>query len=419
MGNGTYNNQLIPLQIGTGKNWKTASVAGGHSYIINYDGTLWACGENNDGELGDATNISKSTWVIINSCPSTFTTKSNSTNLFFKTNKQGISKLGWDFGDGTRSTLDSGNHIYSKSGIYNVCLISKCSSTDSSKTCQAITIKSTTCKSQFTSVVDPNDKFKFEFAITSPNSSFKYSWKFGDGNQTSTINPSHIYKETGTYNACLYSVDTATICSDSICQKIIIGNNGCDVTYITKSSADTFFYDYTGIGKSVKWIFGDDSISTAKKGVHIYKEYGGVYMCLKSYCSSSDSSQKCEYEYFCKAGYIKYLDPWQKYRIQLSNISKPWIWGTTYFWDFGDGGTSTQRSPTHKYTSFGKFRVCITVKIFGSISQFCDSLGLDSTGKMLKAESWELKVTDNDPPDVGINEIVNSNFNIYPNPDNL
>ena len=35
--------------------------------------------------------------------------------------------------------------------------------------------------------------------------------------------------------------------------------------------------------------------------------------------------------------------------------------GNTYFWDFGDGGTSTLHSPTHSYTSPGTYKVYLTV----------------------------------------------------------
>lgn len=35
--------------------------------------------------------------------------------------------------------------------------------------------------------------------------------------------------------------------------------------------------------------------------------------------------------------------------------------GTTYSWDFGDGSTSTERSPTHKYTHPGNYTVKLTV----------------------------------------------------------
>lgn len=61
LGDGTNINRLTPVQIGTDNNWKSASVnsVGKHSLAIKTDGTLWAWGGNNYGQLGDGTSISK------------------------------------------------------------------------------------------------------------------------------------------------------------------------------------------------------------------------------------------------------------------------------------------------------------------------------------------------------------------------
>ncbi len=48
--------------------------------------------------------------------------------------------------------------------------------------------------------------------------------------------------------------------------------------------------------------------------------------------------------------------------------------GVTYFWDFGDGGTSTELNPVHAYTEPGFFIVCLTAtNDFGS-DTYCDTL---------------------------------------------
>ncbi|MFW9939406.1 MAG: PKD domain-containing protein [Candidatus Thorarchaeota archaeon] len=33
----------------------------------------------------------------------------------------------------------------------------------------------------------------------------------------------------------------------------------------------------------------------------------------------------------------------------------------TYYWDFGDGTTSTEKNPIHKYETIGTFTVSITI----------------------------------------------------------
>ncbi|MCL2680805.1 MAG: Ig-like domain-containing protein, partial [Coriobacteriia bacterium] len=44
--------QLVPAQVGTATNWKAVSANGWYSLGIRTDGTLWAWGENSNGQLG-------------------------------------------------------------------------------------------------------------------------------------------------------------------------------------------------------------------------------------------------------------------------------------------------------------------------------------------------------------------------------
>ena len=54
LGDGTHTNQSVPIQIGTATNWKEVSLGGFHSLGLKTDGTLWGWGDNNYyGQLGD------------------------------------------------------------------------------------------------------------------------------------------------------------------------------------------------------------------------------------------------------------------------------------------------------------------------------------------------------------------------------
>ncbi|WP_224998621.1 putative Ig domain-containing protein [Cesiribacter sp. SM1] len=63
LGDGTYTEQITPVQIGVDSDWKIVSTGAHHTVAIKKDGTLWAWGFNQSGELGDGTNISKITPV--------------------------------------------------------------------------------------------------------------------------------------------------------------------------------------------------------------------------------------------------------------------------------------------------------------------------------------------------------------------
>ena len=45
--------------------------------------------------------------------------------------------------------------------------------------------------------------------------------------------------------------------------------------------------------------------------------------------------------------------------VQFWDLSSPMA--TMWLWDFGDGGTSTERNPVHKYRRLGVFRVRLIV----------------------------------------------------------
>lgn len=47
--------------------------------------------------------------------------------------------------------------------------------------------------------------------------------------------------------------------------------------------------------------------------------------------------------------------------VQFNNLSQGAVTGPTYFWDFGDGGTSTDVAPYHTYTTIGDYNVTLTV----------------------------------------------------------
>jgi len=53
LGDGTTTNRHIPVQIGTDTDWVSVSAGGGHSMVIKTNGSLWAWGNNANGRLGN------------------------------------------------------------------------------------------------------------------------------------------------------------------------------------------------------------------------------------------------------------------------------------------------------------------------------------------------------------------------------
>lgn len=61
LGDGTTIGKNTPTQIGTGNNWVKIAAGSYYSVGLKADGTLWAWGDNYDGQLGNGTNVSKNT----------------------------------------------------------------------------------------------------------------------------------------------------------------------------------------------------------------------------------------------------------------------------------------------------------------------------------------------------------------------
>ncbi len=98
----------------------------------------------------------------------------------------------------------------------------------------------------------------------------------------------------------------------------------------------------------------------------------------------------------CEASFYVAIDTTFADMLFLINNSKGIKSTTKFKWTFGDGNSSTLRKPSHTYDKFGKYEVCLT--LFDSASNcsstYCDSLGLDSSGNLLKKDGFTLNVLD-------------------------
>jgi len=57
LGDGTYTSRNVPIQVGTARDWKSIAAGDYHTLAIKADGSLWAWGYNGYGQLGDGTGL--------------------------------------------------------------------------------------------------------------------------------------------------------------------------------------------------------------------------------------------------------------------------------------------------------------------------------------------------------------------------
>ena len=112
----------------------------------------------------------------------------------------------------------------------------------------------------------------------------------------------------------------------------------------------------------------------------------------------------------CSANFIWFPD---------SSTSTVYLWNLAsggssmnYFWDFGDGNTSTLAYPTHTYATNGIYNVCLTVSDFLCTSTFCDSIWVP-----LKASGFTINVVaPGGATAIEDQSLLLSDGAIYPNP---
>ncbi len=138
------------------------------------------------------------------------------TAAFTNTSLGGIEWL-WEFGDNTTSTDFEPTHLYSATGTYNVRLIaidtSTCNKRDTSAFFSITVYPIPTAN--FTWTPNPpleNTITRFTNLSIGAN---RFLWDFGDGDNSTDVNPIHLYNATGTYQATLYAFNIAD-CVDSI-----------------------------------------------------------------------------------------------------------------------------------------------------------------------------------------------------------
>lgn len=116
----------------------------------------------------------------------------------------------------------------------------------------------------------------------------------------------------------------------------------------------------------------------------------------------------------CSAEFVWYADTTQN-AVYVNNTTT-YITGATFTWDFGDGSTGTGINPTHFYSNYGSYLVCVNVDDgFSCHDVFCDTITyMPFSGNANDRSGFTLFVTGNTN---GIEEIEKvENFIAYPNP---
>ncbi len=352
--------------------------------------------------------------------PSTTKACSIPATISFTNNSTGATSYNWTFGDPTYSTIGNPNtstasnpsHTYTVTGDYLVTLVAHNSTSGCSETATS-TIHITTSDPLFTvnsAIVCAGTASVFtnQVAINSSSNFIvgSYLWTFGDGNTSTSANPSHTYATPGIYTVSL-QVTEAQGCVYSYTLPAQMDVRGPIVNFTnspTQICAGTLVTFTDATSKAANdpanpalntwyWTFGDGGTSTLQNPTHTYTTNGSFTATLQVTnnlgCIGTKSINN---SVIVPAITSAFTTPKSIYCINdpvnFTNTSVGTI--TTYAWDFGDPtysstgnlNTSALVNPSHTYTVTGSYDITLTItSSLGCTSTVINSISVvDGTG---------------------------------------
>ena len=313
----------------------------------------------------------------------------------------------WNFGDGTTSNYTtpqlSTTHTYAKTGSYKVVLTTtngSCTVKDSTNVYVLLKQKPVFSLGKTETCVDQAFSFQVNGLESNPHPAATYDndygfvkWEYSDRTTFAGNYHNYIYWTPNTSgNVSSYHIKDDKVrviiqspgfycqdTSDYVPLRVngvlpgfeVVTDNICFKSpVILKDTSRT-----TGNNSitSWEWNFGDGVIKTETEGgsvSHVYANPGSYYATLKVTDGKGCSSTTSGY-----TGYVRAVGPKAAFylpsgnSVQLNtnvtfynNSNTANAYNVSYKWDFGNGITSTQYSPSYTFTEPGKYEVVLIAK---------------------------------------------------------
>lgn len=274
----------------------------------------------------------------------------------------------WDFGDGGTSTEQNPQYIYRTPGSFTVTLTiynDKGCSKLITKPNYLDIIQGAVPSFDFANPTECSapSTVKFTNSSTGPGT-LTYNWKFGDGNTSTSVSPSNLYKANGKYPVSL-AVTSSIGCSDTLVREVEIGKVKTDFTFADNACPKApvqFNNTSSPRPEKVFWRFSTGATDTLRNPKTSFPA-GGTYKVtlINTYSICTDSLTKtitvipAPKISFAASDTAKCAPP---LNVNFSNSSN----GVSYTWNFGDSATATDNTPSHTYTKFGDYDVTLIGK---------------------------------------------------------
>ena len=286
----------------------------------------------------------------------------------------------WEFGDGETSFKKDPTHQYGDKGVYTVTLVVTDDDGESGSASMEVSLVNVGPFAGFTFFPDEGAvgvDVRFMDRSSDPEGkTLEYLWNFGDGGTSAERNPLHAFDSSGTKSVRLTVTDDEGA-SDTITREIMVfpnvrptadfsfspdGGTIEDVVYFVDESVDE-----DGSVVSWSWDFGDGGSSSRREPDHRFSETGVHYVTLT--VEDDDGNQ----DSVTKQVTVANLPPDADFTASAGSVevgeevrftdgsSDPEGGDLDYVWDFGDGSSSSLRSPAHEYDEAGEYTVVLEV----------------------------------------------------------
>jgi len=342
-----------------------------HSYLANGQYTADVVITRADGCI-DTIEV---TPVIVEKPESAFLSNSIATCtpalIQFTNNSVNATTYFWSFGDTTQSNLLNPDHIYNLAGYYDITLIaySPMGCADTSVLPDYIHIPGPIADftAQVTAVCGAA---QVDFINNSAETDFS-DWNFGDGYVDSTINTSHIYTNSGTYNVSLFVSDSAG-CTSFISlpvqvNELVVPDAAFTLSAMSGCSPMSVTITNTSVNAvNFNWNMGNGSVFINNNPAFnfTYNSPGTYYIKLLA-----ESADGC-WDTLVAGPLVIHEPPHVSFSASdesgcpgLTSVFTPMVSGadiTFYSWTFGNGQTSAEQNPSVTFAP-GVFTVTLTV----------------------------------------------------------
>jgi len=308
----------------------------------------------------------------------------------FSNNSLFSSEFFWNFGDGSSSNILHPTHIY-YSGLHTVELVAKEGSCfDTLVISDMINIIGAVSPDFTVNTNSGCEGLSVSFSDLTNSSPNTFFWDFGDGNNSTLQNPTHIFESSGIYDVSLTTSYSGQCTSTTISSSEIevfanpIISFEADTTLGCYMPFNVSFTNNTTDGGSWIWDFGDGNYSYLESPLNSYNNLGefdvSLYVENNHGCFASDTFTK----------YITIYD-----NPSINFIASPLVACAgvdinffdisfdvldNWLWDFGNGYTDTVKNPVYQYSSTGTF----DINLIAGVNSCKDTLVMSNYIKIIE-----------------------------------